>query len=292
MIAMKEYNEVHTSVGVLIPKYESFDARTKYRDALSFYESGKLKSIYLEKQIEIESPIGRVKAEMITFYEDGAIHRIFPLYGQLSGFWSEEEEYALAENSRINLEFIELNCKISCYCFYNSGKIKSLTFWKNEKVNVNLMDNIIEIYLGISFYENGKIKSIEPFKPTEIKTKIGTCFAYDNKPIGIHGDNNSLCFNIDGSVQSFITSVNGIVIEGKDINKTISPILVPSLIDLDVLEVAAIKVKFENTKVTIIDANQLIHTFNIDDYQFSFFSPQFNTETQCSGNCSNCNMCN
>jgi hypothetical protein len=33
---------------------------------------------------------------LITFYEDGSIESLFPLNGQISAFWSEEEEGALA----------------------------------------------------------------------------------------------------------------------------------------------------------------------------------------------------
>ena len=40
----------------------------------------------------LKLPAGDYQAELITFYEDGNVKRVFPLYGQISAYWSVEEE--------------------------------------------------------------------------------------------------------------------------------------------------------------------------------------------------------
>ena len=35
-------------------------------------------------------------AEQVSFYESGALKRIFPLNGTLSGYWTQEDEAKLA----------------------------------------------------------------------------------------------------------------------------------------------------------------------------------------------------
>ena len=288
---LEEYNQINIDLGTFVPKYEIYDTRTKYRNALSFYESGELKSIFLEQQQEIISSLGELKVELITFYESGSIHRVFPLYGQISGYWSEEEELALAQPITIDLHSIKFDCKVSCFCFYPSGQLKSLTFCKDEKITVETNYGKIKVHLGISFYEDGKIKSLEPFNPVKITSSIGTYYAYDNAPFGIHGDNNSLCFTNEGVVQSFTSSLSGIEIKGQGIEEIITPTLVPSQIDLDEMEVAPIKFEFKKNKVMITDVNQVKHEYEIDKYQFSNVTPQIDMTKVCSGKCSGCNQC-
>lgn len=96
-----EYSQLETDYGKLIPAYELSDIRKKYRHTVEFYESGSLRSIYLEEQTEVETSLGKIKAELITFYENGNIKRIFPLYGQINGYWTEENEFELAKEMTI-----------------------------------------------------------------------------------------------------------------------------------------------------------------------------------------------
>ncbi|MBZ4683953.1 MAG: hypothetical protein PWP46_941 [Fusobacteriaceae bacterium] len=70
----------------------------------------------------------------------------------------------------------------------------------------------IKFKLGISFYKNGNIKSIEPAKPINIKTRIGNITAYNTAPIGIHGEKNSLEFYENGEIKSISVSYEKIFI--------------------------------------------------------------------------------
>ena len=49
-----------------------------------YYDNGGIKSIYAQEPVKIKTSIGIIKAEFITFYESGAIKRIFPVYGGTS----------------------------------------------------------------------------------------------------------------------------------------------------------------------------------------------------------------
>ena len=75
----------------------------------------------------------------------------------------------------------------------------------------------IKARIGMSFYSDGKLKSIEPATPFVVSTPIGNFMAFDKDASGINGDSNSLLFAEDGSLRSFATSSNTIkVIDNKE----------------------------------------------------------------------------
>jgi len=108
------------------------DFEKKQLAVLSFYKSGNIKSISLEQQTEISTPIGIFPAELVTFYEDGSINSLFPLNGQISGFWSEEEEGELAQKYHFSFPFGDFYAKIIGLRFYPDGRVRSLILWPNE----------------------------------------------------------------------------------------------------------------------------------------------------------------
>lgn len=288
---VEAYSEMMTSIGPLIPKYREKDIRTKYRETIQFYPSGKLRSIYLDQQIVTKTSLGQIEAELITFYETGSIHRIFPLYGQITGYWSEEEEYQLAPCKEITIGKVQLCNKISCYCFYPSGKIKSLTLWPKEVACFQLAKENCTLRLGITFYEEGKIQSIEPERPIMIQTEIGKIMAYNNDPIGIHGDRNSLVFTKEGQIQSLITTTTSIqIINKKGIRQEIKPELVRSLLDLEKWQIRTIKIEFEPDRVVLTDANGRIRSYEKVLYRFET-KPAALEALCCKEACKTCGKC-
>lgn len=195
------------------PLYGFFDDRRKEYPAVKVYKSGNMKSIGLNEPTFIETKIGAFEVEKITFYEEGQIKRLFLLDGKLSGYWSEEDEYKLAEVYSFDFDFAKFEAKINSLNFYKSGELKSLTLWPKDRVELSIGDYNIVGRIGFSLYKSGKIKSCEPFRPTTINTTIGTIDAYDINAIGIHGDTNSLNFNEDGSIKALITSTNTITVK-------------------------------------------------------------------------------
>jgi len=93
---MTEYNELQSPLGNLVPQYEAEDMGRRSVKPICFYKDGSLKSLPLQSQTILQTPAGPMPAELVTFYRSGAIKRIFPLDGKLSGFWSWENEFKLA----------------------------------------------------------------------------------------------------------------------------------------------------------------------------------------------------
>lgn len=195
------------------PLYGFFDDRRKEFPSVKVFKNGNIKSIGLNESTFIETKIGAFEVEKITFYEGGQINRLFLLDGNLSGYWSEEDEYNLAKIYKFDFDFANFESKVISLNFYKSGELKSLTLWPKDRVELNIGNYNIVGRIGFSVYESGKLKSCEPFRPTAINTPIGNVDAYDINAIGIHGDTNSLNFNEDGSIKSLITSTNTITVK-------------------------------------------------------------------------------
>lgn len=115
----------------IIPAYEAVDVRKKFRNSIEYYRSGRVRSLYLQDAVEVNTEIGRVKAELITFYENGLIKKIFPLYGQISAYWSEEQESEEAPVAAVSFAGKNLNLKVESITFFEDGNIRSIDFWRN-----------------------------------------------------------------------------------------------------------------------------------------------------------------
>ena len=289
---IEKYSLLKTKHGDLIPKSDFSDVRSKYRNSLSFYSSGKLKSVYLEKKSPINSEIGTIHAEMVTFYENGNVHRVFPLYGQISGYWTEEEELKSLEPLKMEINNIPFHNKISCYCLYPSGRVKSLTLGPKEKIKIKTSMGEIETRIGISFYESGKIESIEPDLQTPLKSPIGDIIAYDNNPIGIHGDNNSLKFTDKGVLLSVKTIQSGVeIVDNNNEKKEILPKRRRSFVDMDNYEMVPIEIVFRNEKIEIQDSDGWLFEYSTEQYTINSINNElFKAEAICT-NCASCASC-
>lgn len=288
---------LHATIGDCIPKYDRREVRAKNRNSLSFYKSGRLKSIYLQEQIDIQTPIGLCKAEFITFYENETIHRVFPRYGQISGYWSEEEEMELLEPFSSTINGIKFDNKITGYCFYSSGKIKSVTLGKGEEVSVETPIGIVKARIGLSFYEDGNLASIEPSQPEAIKTPIDIVVAYDNAPVGIHGDQNSVKFTKEGVLSSLKTIMSGVELISLNNEKgntnfcRMLPERKRSMVDIEQFEMVPIEIKFKENSIEILDSNGKQQAFSFSDYIVkSIYNPYYRDSAVCS-HCESCNGC-
>lgn len=201
-------NILTTPFGELIPQFETEDIGRRSKKPVYFFKSGAVKSLPLQHQTKVKTPFGEIPAELITFYESGAIKRIFPLDGKLSGFWSWQNELTLAEESALDTPTGYIKAKLLSLQFYEQGGLKSLTLWPGEKATISTPYGEKVFRKGAAFYENGTLRSFEPQKKTEIPTPIGIMIAFDNEPNGIHGDLNSLQFNKDGLVSGLSTIDN------------------------------------------------------------------------------------
>jgi hypothetical protein len=177
--------------------------RRKERMRVKYYKDGSIKSVYLNEQTDIQTNYGLIPAELVTFYESGALKRLFPRYGAISAYWSQKDEASITKTMSFEIGRNIYKCRPMCIHFYENGDIFSITIYDHEKMSVPTRYGEIFTDVGVSFYEDGHVKSIEPV----IKTKI----IYNGKPIypfcffadHMHADHNSLVFDKSGQIISF-----------------------------------------------------------------------------------------
>jgi antitoxin component YwqK of YwqJK toxin-antitoxin module len=201
-VKLSEKNMLVTHIGELVPSYIETNRR-KNKYSVEFYKNGMVKAIALNEVQEIQTPIGEFPAELVTFYETGELKRFFPLDGQISGIWSEQDEKALAIPLSFDLSFTSFTAIISGVAFYQSGNIRSVTLFPGETISIKTEFGEILTRNGFSLYESGKLESLEPAAPTLIKTPAGRLNAFDPNAVGIHADVNSLVFGEDGDVIAY-----------------------------------------------------------------------------------------
>jgi len=204
-----------TSAGELIPAYtETHRRKNKY--SVEFYPSGAIKKVALEDVQEVQTPLGEMPAELISFFESGEVNRVFPLDGKISGMWSEQEERALAIPLSFALPFTAFTAIIGGIAFYQSGDIRSITLFPGETVAIATNYGEIKARNGFSLYESGKLESLEPSVPALIPTPIGAISAFDPNAIGVNADINSLVFDEDGRVITLTTALNCVAVQTTD----------------------------------------------------------------------------
>ena len=191
---------ISTKYGNLLPCSGASDYRKKHRCAVCLYDSGALRSVYLEEPQVLSFPSGDFQAELITFYEDGNAKRIFPMYGQISAYWSIEEEAEYAPEYDFEIAGGTYRIKPECIFFYPSGKIRSITLWPSDELSIKTPAGLIKTKLGIELYENGSIRSIEPVYGTVISTPTGDIRPFRYRPVMMHAENATLKFTEDGKL--------------------------------------------------------------------------------------------
>lgn len=277
-------NELTTDYGVLIPQYDFSSSRKKNQYAVSFYEDGSIRGISLNEAAVLVTPIGPMSAERVIFYPNGKLKRLFPLNGQLSAYWDEDDEYQLAMEEEFEFAFGKVKAKIIAISFYEDGNIKSLTFWPKNLIFIETPVGKILTRIGIALHSNGNIKSLEPAAPVKILTPIGSITAYDDTAIGITGDINSLNFTEDGKLKSIATSENKIMVRNSSGRiTTYSP---EQINDEDGVEITFLPLVIEFEENTVCFNHGVKHelsanTFTIKNYVKSGISE-----------CSDCSSCN
>ena len=199
-MVIDKLNTITTKYGNLLPCSGASDYRKKHRCAVSYFDSGSLRSVYLEEPSVLSFPTGDFQAELITFYEDGNAKRIFPLYGQISAYWSIEEEAENAPYYDFVIAGEKLHIRPQCIFFYPSGKIRAITLWPSDEISVNTPAGPVKTKLGVELYESGKIRSIEPVFGTVLSTPQGDIKPYRYRSIMMHAENATLRFDEDGRI--------------------------------------------------------------------------------------------
>lgn len=259
---VKEENVLSTPYGELVPQYEAEDMGRRQLKPFYFYKNGAIKSVPLQTQTLIRTPVGGIPAELVTFYESGNIKRVFPLDGKLSGFWTAKNEFALTEEMTVESPVGSLRAKFIAIQFYESGALKSLTLWPGEFLTLMTPAGQIRVRTGIAFYENGAIRSLEPAGVVQVETPVGTMTAYDNDPQGVHGDLNSLQFSPDGTVMALKTIAEEITVTDQLGNAhRFAPTLKENPCGVERKVVVPMKVRFSEGRIVFEDKHE---SFNLE----------------------------
>ena len=221
---------LNTSAGPLVPVYKTDDHGRRKLMPVRYSKLGKIKSVPLQDVAEVKTSIGLLSAELITFYESGALCRLFPLNGKLSGYWSEQNEYELAQLLNIPIAGGSLSVKPIYLHFYETGELKSITFWPRERVLMNTPAGEVFVKRGVSFHSNGAVESFEPSETLGVNTPFGVVRAFDPDPSGMNGEKNSLAFDDQGNLLRLATIDSKITVEDRDYGRIVyEPELVPAM---------------------------------------------------------------
>ncbi|WP_285906950.1 hypothetical protein [Pseudodesulfovibrio pelocollis] len=194
-----------TPAGRLVPQHTTSELRKKEVQPVVFHPGGSLRSLPLEEQTVVSTPAGDIPAELLTFHPDGSLNRVFPLNGRLSGYWSQEDEAGLARPATLLTPVGMLTATIIGAAFHPSGALRSLTLWPGQTVSIDTPAGMVETRMGVSFWPNGTVRSVEPARPTTVSTPAGEMAAHDPDAVGVNGDDNSLAFHPDGAVARVVT---------------------------------------------------------------------------------------
>lgn len=226
-----EKNMLVTHAGELIPAYGEITARRRQKPSVTFHTNGMIKSVALEACQEIQTPIGELPCERVTFYETGEIRRVFPMDGQISGFWSESDEKALGIPLSFKFDFTEFTAYISAVSFYRDGSIRSITLFGDEKIQLKTRFGAHTVRHGFSLYEEGGLRTFEPAVPTVFKTPIGSIAAYDPNANGINADSGSVMLDKLGELEGLCTVSQKIAVVSGGETQFIAPAVTPLPMD-------------------------------------------------------------
>lgn len=243
----------------------------------------------MEKQSNAYTSLGVFPSELITFYDNGNLNRIFPLNGQINGYLSEEDEGKLAESYHFDLSVGSFSAKIIALRFFKSGRLRGLTLWPGETIEIKTPIGVMEVKTGFTLYEDGQLETLEPAKPEIIHTELGSFLSFDADALGIHGDDNSLAFTLDGALRRLKTTTHGIAIRDQDGNMThVGPKEVPSYVDISESVIMPMTVTMEETTVTIYNGD--FYSFDRSENEFTTYESNLIVLAGCT-NCSSCNAC-
>ena len=140
-----------------------------------------------------------------------------PSYGQISAYWSIEDELEDQPYYRFRFEENELSISPQCILFYPSGKIRSITLWPGYRTEIMTPLGKITTDLGVELYENGHIRSIEPIYGTVIDTPFGEMKPYVYRDLMLHAENSSMVFAEDGKLMSVSTILSVLEVNGTEL---------------------------------------------------------------------------
>ncbi len=214
---------VPTPHGWFMPHHDPEDVRRSGVKSFSLYPNGMWRSLELQNQTTVSTPLGDMPAEWLAWHENGALKRILLRKGKLSGYWTEQDERNLASQIDLSLHGQQVSARVQGLRFYPSGALESVTFWPGETIRLSTPLGPMLVRHGCAFYESGALRSCEPARPVDAPTPVGRLAAYDPAASAICGDVNSLCFYEDGRVSGLVTAACSLCWQQDAEQKCMSP---------------------------------------------------------------------
>ncbi|MCH5144942.1 hypothetical protein JMF94_07575 [Desulfovibrio sp. UIB00] len=250
---------VPTPHGWLTPHHDPEDVRRSGVKSFSLYPNGMWRSLELQDQTSISTPLGDMPAEWLAWHGNGALKRILLRKGKLSGYWTEQDERKLASQISLSLHGQEVSAKVQGLRFYPSGALESVTFWPGETILLATPLGPMPVRYGCAFYESGALRSCEPARPVHVPTSTGQIAAYDPAASAICGDVNSLCFGEDGTVSGLVTAACSLRWQQGAEQKCMSPRLEKDQLTMLRTVVVPLRVEFlPNGLVRMDDGKQIM----------------------------------
>lgn len=283
------YNEIHVNGQMFVPRYKRLDERKKENKTISFYESGKVKSIALEDRTEVETSVGTIRLELITFYESGEIDSVFPVNGQIGFGWSMEDEESILEDMKFSFPFGNFITKIIGVRFYETGNVKSLILWPNQKIEIETPVGKYPVRTGFRLYESGQLQSFEPATPIPLETPIGIVMAFDQHANGMDADFNSVTFDEDGVLTSLKTNSDIVIYSPSTKERSILYQQYRLDMTTDEMIKLPIEISFAGDMVTFKNGVEQT-TYRYLEHKFLCLHDGYYTEKKCSpgSDCSGC----
>jgi hypothetical protein len=229
---------------------------------VKFHRDGSVKSLPLQKQTAVKTPLGFFPAELVTFYPGGEICRVFPLNGKLSGYWKESDEYKLAESLEVPTPLGILSMRPLYLHFYETGELKSITFWPGENPVVETPLGEMAVRRGLSFFRSGALATCEPAEPVRVNTSIGWFHAFDPDPLGMNGENNSLKFDEEGRLVELATVSDEVFSRGRNFRRFFRPEKKISLCSDRVFVLKPMRVRFNKDSLEFFSDRESLGTFS------------------------------
>jgi len=237
---------LETILGRLTAQHSTDDMRRPKVAPLEFHPGGVLKAMALEERTPVPTPLGPMTAEFVSFHQDGSLRRVFPVNGKLSGYWTEKEEAGLNPPATLATPAGSFTARIAGVQFFPGGALKSVTLWPGESVEIDTPLGRKAARIGVSFYEDGSLRSFEPARMLSVSTPLTVLEAFDPVALGIHGDVCSLEFAPDGSVTALSTPLNTVTVTTPDGSiHRFKPVKTPNLCDERVLDTLPLRIRFQ-----------------------------------------------
>ncbi|EMG38498.1 hypothetical protein PCS_00126 [Desulfocurvibacter africanus PCS] len=265
---------LETPLGRLVPQHTGEDLRKPRVEPVAFYPDGTLRSLPLETQTRVSTPLGEIPAELVSFHPSGTVRRVFPLNGKLSGPWTWEDEQRLAEPLALETPAGRVEARLICVHFHPSGVLRSLTLWRGEEVEVDSPLGRVRTRLGLAFHADGALRSLEPAEPMAVHTPIGTLRAFDSDALGVSGDANSLVFAPDGKLEELASVDCAVAVSCGGQGRRFAPGKRQNLCEENVVDPVPLRLRFESGLVRIGDEPFELDrcTFRVERQIFALFS--------------------